>query len=56
MGTGQETRDFTYVGDIVDALLRSGLMKEAVGEAYNLASGVETKIIDLANMIKQAYR
>lgn len=53
MGSGQETRDFTYVGDIVEALLRSGLLKEAVGEAFNLASGVETKIIDLANMINQ---
>jgi UDP-glucose 4-epimerase len=53
MGTGEETRDFTYVGDIVDALLRSGTMKEAVGEAFNLASGVETKVVELANMINK---
>jgi UDP-glucose 4-epimerase len=53
MGTGQETRDFTYVGDIVDALLRSALMNEAVGQAFNLASGVETKVIDLANLINR---
>lgn len=52
-GTGQETRDFTYVEDIVDALLRAGFMKKAVGEAFNLASGVETKILDLANMINE---
>ncbi|MFQ5964062.1 MAG: NAD-dependent epimerase/dehydratase family protein [Candidatus Scalinduaceae bacterium] len=50
-GTGEETRDFTYVEDIVDGLLRAGYFQEAVGEAMNLASGVETKIIDLANMI-----
>ena len=50
-GTGEETRDFTYVGDIVDGLLRAGAMEQAVGEEFNLASGVETKIIDLANMV-----
>jgi UDP-glucose 4-epimerase len=38
-GTGEETRDFTYVGDIVDGLLRMGFFKEAVGEAFNLAAG-----------------
>ena len=50
-GTGEETRDFTYVGDVVDGLLRSGYFKEAIGEEFNLASGRETKIINLAKMI-----
>jgi nucleoside-diphosphate-sugar epimerase len=50
-GTGEETRDFTYVQDLVDGLLRSGYYKQAIGEQFNLASSVETKIIDLANMI-----
>jgi len=50
-GTGEETRDFTYVADIVDGLLRAGAMEQAVGKEFNLASGVETKIIDLANMV-----
>jgi UDP-glucose 4-epimerase len=50
-GTGEETRDFTYVGDIVDGLLRAGYFKEAVGQEFNLASGAETRIIDLAQMI-----
>lgn len=38
-GTGEETRDWTYVGDIVDGLLRAGVVPGAVGEAINLASG-----------------
>lgn len=50
-GTGEETRDFTFVDDIVDGVLRAGAMPEAVGEAMNLASGKETKIIELATMI-----
>jgi UDP-glucose 4-epimerase len=53
-GTGEETRDFTYVGDIVDGLLRAGVLEKAIGQEFNLASGVETRIVDLANMINQA--
>ena len=50
-GSGEETRDFTYVGDVVDGLLRAGYFQAAVGQEFNLASGKETRIIDLANMI-----
>lgn len=50
-GTGEETRDFTYVMDIVDGLLRAGQVPAAVGEEMNLASGRETRIVELANMI-----
>ena len=53
-GSGGETRDFTYVGDIVDGLLRAGASESAVGQEFNLASGKETRIIDLAEMINQA--
>ncbi|MFA4905536.1 MAG: NAD-dependent epimerase/dehydratase family protein [Candidatus Margulisiibacteriota bacterium] len=52
-GTGEETRDFTFVGDIVDGLLRSGVMKEAVGEEFNLASGREIQIKQLAEMVNK---
>jgi nucleoside-diphosphate-sugar epimerase len=52
-GTGEETRDFTFVEDIVDGTLRMGAVKEAVGEAVNLASETETKVIDLANWINE---
>jgi UDP-glucose 4-epimerase len=50
-GSGEETRDFTYVEDIVDGLLKSGTLDTAIGNEFNLASGVETRIIDLAQMI-----
>ncbi|MFH0813639.1 MAG: NAD-dependent epimerase/dehydratase family protein, partial [Pseudomonadota bacterium] len=53
-GTGEETRDFTYVGDLVDGLLRAGSYNEAIEQEFNLASGKETRIIDLANMINEA--
>jgi len=53
-GTGEETRDFTYVEDLVDGMLRAGYYEEAVGQEFNLASSEETRIIDLAQMIIEA--
>jgi nucleoside-diphosphate-sugar epimerase len=53
MGTGEETRDWTYVGDIVDGLLRAGTMEAPVGEALNLAGGKERRVIDVANLVNE---
>jgi len=50
-GTGDETRDFTYVGDIVNGLLAMAHYQNAVGEAFNLATGREIRIGDLAQWI-----
>jgi len=50
-GTGDETRDFTFVGDIVNGLVAMACCKDAVGEAFNLATGREIKIRDLAEWI-----
>jgi UDP-glucose 4-epimerase len=52
-GTGRETRDWTYVGDIVDGLLRVGVMDAAIGEVFNLATGRETPVLDIANWINE---
>ena len=50
-GNPQATRDFAWVLDLVDALLRSGYYKEAIGDAYNLSGGKEIKIGYLAKKI-----
>jgi nucleoside-diphosphate-sugar epimerase len=52
-GTGGETRDFTYVTDIVDALLRAGYFERAIGQEMNIASGSETNILEMAKLINQ---
>lgn len=52
-GTGEETRDFTFVDDIVDGTLRLGVIPEAAGDAFNLASETETRVIDIANMVNE---
>lgn len=49
---GQATRDFIFVDDIVEGLMACAL-KGKEGEVYNLASGVETTIRELAEKINE---
>lgn len=52
-GDGYQTRDFTYIEDVVDAILLCALDKKAKGELYNVGTGIETSIIDLAKQIRE---
>jgi len=52
-GEGTETRDWTYVGDIVNGLLAMGVKDEAVGEAFNLGASKEQRVIDMANAVNR---
>ena len=49
---GQATRDFIYVDDIVRGLMHCALWG-SVGDVYNLASGKEISIRELAELINQ---
>ena len=50
-GDGSETRDWTYVDDIINGLLAMGVKEEAIGEAINLGSGKDQRVIDMANTV-----
>lgn len=52
-GTGDETRDFTFVDDAVQGTLLAAERKEGIGQAFNLGSGKETRIIELSNLINE---
>ncbi|MCX6164936.1 MAG: NAD-dependent epimerase/dehydratase family protein [Ignavibacteriae bacterium] len=52
-GTGSETRDFTYVLDLVQGLVKAGYYKSAIGENFNLAAGKEISVINMANLVKK---
>ncbi len=52
-GDGSETRDWTFVGDIVKGLLAMGLEEKAVGEAINLGSSKEHRVVDMARMVNE---
>jgi nucleoside-diphosphate-sugar epimerase len=50
-GTGKETRDFTYVLDLTQGLIKAGYYNDAVGENFNLAAGREISIKDMAELV-----
>ncbi len=52
-GTGDETRDFTFVDDVIAGTLLLGVVPEAVGDAFNLASETETKVKDIAATVNE---
>jgi UDP-glucose 4-epimerase len=52
-GDGTETRDWTYVDDIIGGLLAMGIKEEAIGEAINLGSAEDHRVIDMANMVNK---
>jgi nucleoside-diphosphate-sugar epimerase len=49
---GKATRDFIYVNDIVRGLILCAT-RGVPGEVYNLASGLETSIFDLAKLVNR---
>ena len=52
-GDGNQTRDFTFIEDALDAFFLSATRDKAIGQVYNVGTGVETSIIKLANEIKK---
>jgi len=50
-GTGDETRDFTYIDDTVNAIILAMTNPKAVGKTFNTGSGTETSIRELAEKI-----
>ena len=51
IGTGQQSRDFVHVSDVVEALTLVTTSEKALGKTFNIGFGKTTKIIDLAKII-----
>ena len=51
-GDGRQTRSFTYVGDVVRAVVALIDEPRAVGQVYNIGNGYEISIGDLAERIR----
>jgi nucleoside-diphosphate-sugar epimerase len=52
-GDGTETRDWTYIDDILQGLTRLGVVEDAIGESINLGSGKDHRVIDMANKVNE---
>jgi nucleoside-diphosphate-sugar epimerase len=53
-GDGQQTRDFVYVGDVVEGLWAAATMPGLAGARFNLGRGEETSVLELAQVIGDA--
>ncbi len=52
-GDGLQSRDFTYVDDIVQANLLAAEVPRVAGKIYNIASGRRTSLLDLVENINK---
>jgi UDP-glucose 4-epimerase len=50
-GDGNQTRDFTFIDDAVEATLLAGTSDRSIGEVFNVGSGVETRVNELAAVL-----
>lgn len=50
-GDGEQTRDFVYVDDAVEASLLALKCEKSMGEVFNIGTGVATSINQLANTL-----
>ena len=54
-GDGEQTRDFVFVDDVVDAWMRVLDAPEAVGAVFNVGSGRQTSVNELADSVLDAF-
>src|SRR6478736_963969 len=52
-GDGTQSRSFTYVGDVVDALVKLVQEPRAVGQVFNIGNPHEISIFDLAKRVRE---
>lgn len=52
---GQESRDFVYIDDVVDATILGLEKEEANNEVFNVGTGIATNVISVANQLIKNY-
>jgi UDP-glucose 4-epimerase len=53
LGNGSQIRDFCFVGDTVDALLRLGQAGGGTAEAFNISSGSSYSVVQIARQLSE---
>jgi nucleoside-diphosphate-sugar epimerase len=51
--SGRQRRDFVYVDDVVEGILRAGAA-DVAGDTFNLCTGTSTSVLGLANTVSEA--
>ncbi|MEM3638070.1 MAG: NAD-dependent epimerase/dehydratase family protein [Conexivisphaerales archaeon] len=55
-GDGNQSRDFTYITDVVSATVLAALRDESDGKVLNIGYGKETRILDVAKLVLHHYK
>ena len=51
-GDGEQSRDFTYIANVVDANIKAMEAKEGSGEVMNVANGEKVSLLELVEVMK----
>ena len=51
-GTGEQSRDFTYIDNVVEANILAGQAEDANGEAFNVGCGDRISLLDMIAMLE----
>lgn len=52
-GDGEQTRDFTFVANVVDANIKAAQTDKGIGEVINVANGERTSLNELLEILKK---
>jgi UDP-glucose 4-epimerase len=52
-GDGEQSRDFTYIANVVDANMRAAETTRGIGEVVNVATGQQTTLNELLDVLKR---
>ncbi|HED35971.1 MAG TPA: NAD-dependent epimerase/dehydratase family protein [Gammaproteobacteria bacterium] len=55
-GDGSQTRDFIYIDDLVDAVIKAGTVEGIGGETFQIATSSETTLNELMDILKPALQ
>jgi len=55
-GGGGQTRDFIFVDDVAEAILRAGTVDGVGGETFQIATSAETTVLELARKVEDVLR
>lgn len=55
-GDGEQTRDFVYIRDVIQALVLVAKEEKAIGELYNIGSGKKTSLNELIDIYESASK
>ena len=54
-GDGTQTRDFIYISDLIDAILKASTLNES-SQTFQIASGREHTVLEVAERLKKLFK